>query len=678
MANPQRIHNIPVPPAGDFNRIGAQLLKSRASLVWTDSNGDGMPNVDELRGTAVSAYVAQTDDGLKFTPDFKALLQRVAEQFRRESVAKELTYTFRKSIATDMAASLKAMPRSLKITDDEIALYRQATGTLMKVAPLMQAAYEDQAGFTEEMKTLPKSADDRELIERYGHPWCISDTRETCSALPSFAAHESGVLASGIKCEELGDKLTGPRGPFSAVTKTNGKLVTTPYSQRFAKYLIPSQAFLRDAADIFDRIPREKMMAQYLRELADAFGNPDPFPFEKSDAAWMAHQTSDSVFFTRIGPDENGALGAGDPCGEKAVFHFNIGLKNFESAEISDQYKPYLQQWENRVADLIGDPKLYKAQKVQMKLPDFLDIIYQNGDDIGGPNGTNIGQTLPNWCGSDGNQSPCPRRTMIYTNKTAGAYSKDMMQKYFAPLFHPTLRKDFRSDKVGLRSVVIHELTHNIGPQTGMSNSITGKSYQAALGKWKGTFEELKAQMGSLYYPSLFIIEKRAEAKTGKLSQKGLAKAEQNYRQEMLYNMTWALRHISRATHSLKFEGASPYSRLAAVQVGYLAEQGAMVFDAKTKSWKMDFQKMPAATEGLMKIVATQYAKGDFAETDAFMKHYLEGDGFKQLRVGRLQALAGKAPSVNFAYTITGLESATASKRPPEKSGSGSSRTSTH
>lgn len=655
MSDAQRINNVPVPPAADFNRITAKVLKSKNALVWEDANKDGVPNPGELKGKALSTYVATTEGGAKFTPKFNSLFANVTEQFRRESVTKELTYTYRKTITTDLVAALKGMPQSLNITDAEIALYQRATAKLLEVAPLMQAAFEEQAGFTPEMKTAPMTANDKELVSRYGHPWCISDTHDTCSALPNFAAHESGVLASGIDCKELGDKLTGPSGPFSAVTKVDGKLVTTPYSVRFAKYQVPSQAKLLETAAIFDQIPREKVMAKYLRELAAAFGNPAPFPFEKSDAAWMEHQTSDSIFFARIGPDENGALGAGDPCGAKAVFHFSIGLKYSASAELSDQYKPYLQKWENRIAELVGDPKLYKAQQVNVRMPDLINIIYQNGDDTGGPNGTAVGQTLPNWCGPDGEASPCARRIMIYTSKSDAAYSRDLMEKYVLPLFTPSLRGEFRTGKTGYKGTVVHELTHNLGPQSGKTNPVTGKDYQAALGVWKGAFEEMKAQMGSLYFPSMLITEKRAEAKAGKLSQADLAMAEQDYRQEMISDLAWALRHISRATHSLKFEGKSPYSRLAAVQVGYLAEQGAMNFDPKTKTWNVDFQKLPAATESLMKIVATQYAKGDFNETDAFMKHYLEGAGFQQLHVARLQEVAGKAPSVNLSYQVNGL-----------------------
>lgn len=651
-----RLYGLPTPTSTQFNTTAEKIL-GKGALVWTDTNNDHKVDAGELSGDKAEQYVVKNT----FTPGFEKLYRDLVEHVRQESVAKELTYTYRKTITTDLAASLKAMPKSLKITDAEIALYKRATAKLLEVAPLMQAAFEEQAGFTPEMKALPKTKNDNELISRYGHPWCIGDKSESCSALPNFAAHESGVLASGIQCEELGDTLTGPRGPFSAVTKVDGKLVNTPYSVRFAKYQVPAQAKLLEAAAIFDQIPREKAMAKYLRELAGAFGNPAPFPFEKSDAAWMEHQTSDSVYFARIGPDENGALGAGDPCGEKAVFHFSIGLKYSASAELSDQYKPLLQKWENRIAELIGDPKLYQAQQVSVRMPDLIDITYQNGDDTGGPNGTPVGQTLPNWCGPNGDASPCARRIMIYTNKSDAAYSKDLMTKYVLPLFDPKLRGKFRTGKSSYKGTVVHELTHNLGPQSGMSNPVTGKNYQTALGDWKGTFEEMKAQMGSLYFPSMLIIEKRAEAQAGKLSQKDLAKAEEAYQQEMVGNLAWALRHISRATRTMKFKSGSPYSRLAAVQVGYLAEQGAMKFDPKTKTWDIDFQKLPAATESLMKIVATQYAKGDLPVTDAFMRHYLEGDGFKQLQVERLQEITGKAPSINLSYEITDL-----AKTPPK------------
>lgn len=641
MAEP-RIYNLPVIPEAAFNQISAELLDKKA-FVWTDSNHDGAIAPTEITGNAAAG----------FTPTFEAHYRRVAERFRQNSVAKELSLTYRNTITTDLNATLQKLPKSLQVTQAEIALYKRGIAKLMQAAPFIQQIFEQQVGYSSDLKTTPGlTANDKELIARYTIPWCLSNTSETCTALPTFAARQGSVLASDIDCKELGEVMTGPLSPFVAVTKENGKLKTTPYATQYEAQLKLAAIALREAAEIFKKIPRENVLAQYLVQLADDFSNTSAFPYVASNALWINHQKSDSIIYARIGPDEDSGLHGGDHCRNKAAFHFSIGLKNFESVALTTEFEPSLQKWEDQYAALVGDPKLYTAKKVSVLLPDFLDILYQNGDDTGGPNGTAIGQTLPNWCGADGLQEPCVRRTMIYANKSAQAYDKAALVRYVMPLFHPSQRQYLRSGSGNFKATVLHELAHNLGPQSGKPKPGTDISYQAPLKSWGGMIEEFKAQMGALYFPTLELMEKREAAKSGKLSAKDLAAAEDAYKHDMINTVSWSLSHILRATRTGAFKSRSPYSQLSAATVGYFVEQGAMQFDAATKTWKLEFDQFPTAVTGLAKKVVGMYARGDFKEVDDFMNHYLSGPGYVLLHTDRLQEVAGKKPSVIFSYKI--------------------------
>ena len=660
MVDAARLYNLPVMPVDDFNRLSAQSLGEPNALVWTDHNKDGAISPGEMSGGELPTYVSAGDVHSIFTPKFEPHYRRLAEQFRQENVAKELKLTSRRLITTDVDATLRALPKSLKVTSAEVALYKRGIAKLLEVAPHIQQAFERQAGYAHDLKKTTGLTDsDRDLLTRYTTPWCRANTSEFCTALPDFAARQGAVMASGITCDALGKSPTGPNAPFSVVANDNGKPKAIPYATYYAAQLQPSAALLREAADIFAKIPREKVLAQYLVQLADDFSKTDVYPYVASDALWIAHQKSDSIIFARIGPDENSGANDGDSCHNKAAFHFSIGLKNFESTALTAQFKTNLQKWEDSYAALVGDPKIYKAQQVAVLLPDFLDIIYQNGDDTGGPGGTTSGQTLPNWCGADGTAEPCVRRTMIYANKTSQSYNEADLKKYIRPLFHSSQQKYLRPGKDNFKAIVLHELAHNFGPQAGKLKPGTSVTYQATLERgnvnWSGMIEEFKAQMGALYFPTLDLQEKRAAAKNGTLSARELAKVEEAYKYDMVNTISWSQSHILRATRSGKFKSGSPYARLSAATVGYFVEQGALQFDIETKTWKLNFDKFPDAVTRLAQKVVGMYARGDFKEVDDFMTHYLTGSGFALLHSDRLQEVAGKKPSVVYHYAIKGL-----------------------
>lgn len=649
-----RLYGLPSPTPTQFN-TAAEKIAGKGALVWTDTNADKKLDASELSGSKAAQYVAQKT----FTPGFERLYRDLVEQVRQESVARELSFTYMQPLVTDIDKALRAFPKSYKITETEIALYKRGIAKLLEVAPHMQEAFQAQAGYTEDMKKSPKTALDQELINRYGHPWCSGDSSAICSALPSLAAHESGVIASGITCKELGEDLMGPYGPFTVVTREkDGTLKTTPFSVAFAKYHEPAAAKLKEAAQIFSKIPREKSLANYLAQLADDFANPSPFPYNKSNTLWVAQKSTNSLLFVRIGPDENGNLGiAIDNCESKAKYHFAIGLKNPDFAVLSEKYMPFLSDWEKEFAELIGDPKLYTPQQVVVKPPDLVDIIYSNGDDTGGASGTSAGQTLPNWCGEDGKEEPCHRRTMIFGNKMLKSYSPDVLEKYIAPIFHASVQPILNAGKLNFESVTLHELAHNLGPQQGKPKPGTDTDFASPHGKWKGMIEEFKAQNWSLYFRRKELLAARADAKAGKLTEAQLHAAEDVYKSESMKILVWALRHVMRATRTGTFDvsQSTAYSKLAACTLGTLVEEGALTFDDKTKTWLPDFEKISDASKTLTQKVLQLYAKGDFEKTNAFVSYWLTGDGFKQLHTDRLQEVSGKAPSAIYEYQIKGL-----------------------
>ena len=154
--------------------------------------------------------------------------------------------------------------------------------------------------------------------------------------------------------------------------------------------------------------------------------------------------------------------------------------------------------------------------------------------------------------------------------------------------------------------------------------------------------EELKAQSGALYYVEFL-------RKKGVLSDD---EAKKGY----LDSMVWALNHISRGMYT----GAGkrkPYSQLAAIQVGFLMDQGALTWDPNATAangkdqgaYRIDFAKFPAAVDKLMVTVGGFKAKADRPGAEAFSKKYVDGTVVPQKTIADRSL---KFPQPNFVYSI--------------------------
>lgn len=661
-----RLFGLPHMPPADFVRLG-QTFGIVAPKLGPDSayaNGTRAtlePN--DLRGTPTShLYLVGDKAGqLQFSALFRERYTAMAEGLRRERVARELTRSYREPVTTNLDAWFATVPSTVGLNTREEMHYREGLQNLLALGPIMHALWQAQVGFDENMQKLVLTenltADDRELIARYGHPWGTADQGEWAVALPSLPERTSGVIPGDLTREALGTALTGFANPFSAVVRNKmGFLEAVPYALLYRAQLQEAARLLALAAEAFTMIPREATLVDYLNTLSTAFQSAKPFPFVASDAAWFQHGQSDSLLFVRIGPDETGGPGVGNQFHLKALFGLNVGLRNFASQRLVDRFARHMEAFEQRFAALIGDDTLYQAKMPELNLPEFWDIIMATGENIGGPNGTPIGQTLPNWAGEDG-LGAAQSRIMIYVNKTKLGYKPALMQQYILPLFAPAHRADFpTSSDTAIESVVLHEIAHNLGPKEGkLRPGSTTASYGAPLGKWHHTFEEFKAQTGALLFPGDLLQRDRALHAAGAIDDDTLARSEAWYRQHLVSDLAWAFRMILRAARDANggFAGG-PYSKLAAMQVGFLAEQGALRFDQQNGWWEIDFDKMPAAVEALAQTMLRLYAKGDFEAVNTFATRYTDpqGDGFPHLHVDRLIAVAGNMPSALFDYQV--------------------------
>lgn len=648
----------PVLPPAEFNKLLAAVLGDNA-LVWKGSENDaltfpdGSLDITKFTGNRIKDYLTENNKKTYFNRAFDELYASLIEDRRQKAVEKELSLTVVEEMPTDIIARFKDFKN---VPDQEIALYRDAIKKLMEAAPIIKGLYQKQIGTSEDDRIKTATSNDRELFDRYGHPWCLADNSILCTALPTFPKRTSSVIPDDVTC----DKANKVGSPFEAVVKdANRGLKAVPYFELWPEDHKRIAVILKEAAVITGKIPREHAFTEYLNELAKAFESREPYPYARSDVAWADFLSSGSILYARIGADEVGGDGVGDSCESRARFHFSIGIKNQSAQEILDRIRPTIDTFEKKFADLVADPKNYIARKVKVQLPTFIDVIYANGDDVGGPSGTPVGQTLPNWCGADG-KGECMHGTMIYVNKSLKAYSDKVMKQYIMPLFDSSMEEYFDS-REGLDSVVYHEMFHNLGPHDKLTKPGSRETYGQGLTtktgeSWRLPIEEAKAQTGSLFMANEFYKEAIDRHAAGKIDDKQFLEEQMRYRRHITYDMAWALRMILRASRSgPEFNSRSPYSRLAAVQIGFLTEQGALIYNNLTKQWSIDFNKMPDAITALMKKLGQLYVTSNVDEIEKMFLYYMKGDGEKLLHRDRILEVAGKMPSVLFDYQLKGI-----------------------
>ena len=131
---------------------------------------------------------------------------------------------------------------------------------------------------------------------------------------------------------------------------------------------------------------------------------------------------------------------------------------------------------------------------------------------------------------------------------------------------------------------------------------------------------------------------------------------EQEARETYGDSIFWALAHIARGM----YDGAGrpkPYSQLAAIQVGFLMNEGAITFDAEMMAangadkgaFTLHFDKMPAAVEKLMKVAGQLKAKGDKKGAEKIVKTYVDG---KLVPFQEITERVLRLPKASFVYSL--------------------------
>ena len=624
----------------EFNRLAAA---HDLPLFWrADANHDGAIEPDELAvlvgfpDSDVNRWIDQSGDFSQRFADAYASLSAPQppapsheEARRRGLLQQELAQGVRTLIETDLHHD----------TPEDRAMVRH----LQHAAELIERLYARQKGVFGLAERIPdRDLLSRAVLHRNQSPYCQAPRTghdPLCTALYPRPPQIVGLYPADVQraadfCARLAaaPNAAALRNHFSIVVHGGqpGTFAAEPYSSAYPDDMNGVATSLEEAAGSLGA--REPALTAYLKAAAQAFRTND---WETADRAWVAMSSTSSKWYVRIAPDEVYY----DPCAWKAGFALQLARIDPQSLAWQRRLDPLRQDMERSIARLAGPP--YRARDVAFKLPDFVEVMLNAGDQRA-PTGATVGQSLPNW----GPIAEQGRRTVVMTNVGTDSDSLARRTRQEQSVFCAATQAqagDYRRDS--LLVALLHEAAHNLGPLH--DYTVGGKTDAVAFGgPLASMLEELKAENSAMYLASWLIprnVLTAAEARAADYSA-----------------VSWTFGHIARGMYAPN-GGPLTYSQLAAIQLGSFIDSGAIAWRASDLAangtdrgcLQIDFERLSAAVETLEHTVLGIKSRADLRAAERLKGRYVDdpSDAFariKQVISERWQ----RAPQASFVYSL--------------------------
>jgi hypothetical protein len=280
---------------------------------------------------------------------------------------------------------------------------------------------------------------------------------------------------------------------------------------------------------------------------------------------------------------------------------------------------------------------------VKFKLPDFIDVVLNAGDQRNAF-GATIGQSLPNWGPVAAAGGRTVAMTNLYTDPDSRARSAALQSAVFCKA---TDAIHVGTGKETVLDSLLHEAAHNLGPAH--DYRVAGRTAPEAFGgPLASTLEELKAQNSSLYLMSM-------------LQARGVLQPDEVLR-TLRESLHWAFGHISRGMYGADGTPRN-YSQLAAIQIGAFLEAGALHWQPAEAAangkdpgcLEVDYARLPAAIEKLEIAVLGIKSRADRKGAEALLAKYVDDkdDAYAAFKAAITQRYL-RSPKASFVYSVSG------------------------
>ena len=487
------------------------------------------------------------------------------------------------------------------LSDEE----KQVVNLLIQAADLMSPIYLRQAaGDNPDVRAKIVASGDKALLAKFDAnmgPWDQFDDDKPffgTTAKPAGA----GFYPADLGKEQFDAYLTAHpdqkpalTNPYSVVQRQGNRLIAVPYREAYKQWLEPAAKLMEQAAAITTNASLKK----FLTLRAQAFRTDDYFA---SELAWMDLKDTPIEFV--IGPYETYTDGL---YGLRPAFEAYVVLRDPKESAALDVYKSHLRDLEAN----LPIPENYKNFKRGFESPISVgDQIRGGGDNLHGA--PSIAFNLPN---DERVREAKGAKKVILRNLVDAKFDK--ISGPMASLVLVPDQAKLTTKRYMTLNTVFHEMSHSIGPGSIMVGG-RATSVDKELKEQGSALEEAKADMLGVW-DILYMMKK------------GILPAAERDQSYASY-VTDLFRHM-------RFGTTEAHARGAAMQYRYLADQGAILWDAKAKRFRIDTVKMEPALAAMIRDVITLQAKGDYAGTIAFMSKWAVVDANGQAVIATMTKL---------------------------------------
>ena len=353
----------------------------------------------------------------------------------------------------------------------------------------------------------------------------------------------------------------------------SGELIAVPYHEQFAEAHAEAAAKLREAAELAS----DPGLAHYLRLRASALETDE---YRASDMAWM--DMKDNPIDIVIGPIETY---------EDQLYGYKAGHEGYvliKDMEWSDRLSRFAALLPSLQRGLPVDAR-YKAETPGTDSDlNASDVVYYAGDANAGSK--TIAINLPN-----DEQVQLARGTRRLQLKNAMQAKFDQIM---VPLGEQLIPEDQRAHvtfDAFFGNTMFHEVAHGLG----IKNTLNGRgTVRTALREHASPMEEGKADVVGLYMVTQLF-------ESGELTEGSI---EDHY-----------VTFLAGIFRSVRFGASSAHGQANMVRFNYFQEQGAFTRDEASGTYRVDFDAMRAAVDGLSELILTLQGNGDYEGVDQLM-----------------------------------------------------------
>lgn len=353
-----------------------------------------------------------------------------------------------------------------------------------------------------------------------------------------------------------------------------------PYAVAFADDLMQAYRLLMEAGDILSSEDPE--FADYLQNRSRDLlsGN-----YESGDASWVTGHFNN--LNAEIGSYE---VYDDELYGVKGYFACNVLLRDREASAALREAIKGLQGFEN---SLPYEPVGWDGGDKKPVREDIPVGVYNIVADFGQSRGTNTATILPN---ESDHARKYGRTILLRSNIMRNPDLFAIRQASFRAAVADEFRDDLEVDG-GFYRTLWHEVGHYLGPD----RTRDGRTLDDALQTLSSVFEELKADL-----VSLFLCEQ--------LEASGYYTGETTH---AVYASG-----VRRVLLKSQPQRSQPYQTMELMQLNYYLDKGLLEFDAQRKRLVIHYDRYHDVVASMLReVLEIQYA-GDPEQAEAFVKRY--------------------------------------------------------